>query len=740
MKVLTLISGGDTGGAKTHVLSLLRELSRIMDVQLVCFMKGDFSKEAAAMGIPTEVIEGNPLSALPKLRRLAAAFRCDIIHCHGSRGNFMGMLLQKTVKAPLLTTVHSDYKLDYLGRPLRAAVYGTLNAIALRNMDFMTGVSDSMSSLLIRRGFDPANIFTIYNGIEFDRAVQDFDRIAWLRSLGLDIPEDALVAGIAARLDPVKDIPTLLQAFAKAHARVPKLHLLIAGDGQKKEALQKLAISLGVGKQVHFLGWLDNTDDFYRALDINTLTSRSETFPYALTEGAKFFLPTVSSRVGGVPQLIDHGVSGLLFEPGDWETLAEQLVTLALDADLRRTLGQSLGQKARSAFSLEASCRRQLEIYETVLRRYAKRDELKKHGIMICGAYGHGNAGDEAILEAIVTEMRTLDADLPITVLSRTPKETAVRCGVRAKHSFALLGILPAMRRTKLFLCGGGTLMQDATSSRSLWYYLFMLAAAKRRGCRVLMYGCGIGPLNTAFDRRLAQKTLNRHVDAITLRESSSLRELEALGVTKPELTLSADPALSLPRAGEAETDAALRAHGLSPEGRYAAFCLRLWPGFDGKVDAFAATARHAWQAHGLTPVFLSINHRSDGAAAEKVCALLGDVPYVLLHEPMPTGLTIGLLSRMELVLSMRLHGLIFAAGCGIPHVGVAYDKKVTAFMDYTGQKNHLPFDAAEAEKLCALLDSALTCSKPEELAAAARILFERESNNIAAAKRLLES
>jgi len=506
MKVLTLISGGDTGGAKTHVLSLLRELSRIMDVQLVCFMKGDFSKEAAAMGIPTEVIEGNPLSALPKLRRLAAAFRCDIIHCHGSRGNFMGMLLQKTVKAPLLTTVHSDYKLDYLGRPLRAAVYGTLNAIALRNMDFMTGVSDSMSSLLIRRGFDPANIFTIYNGIEFDRAVQDFDRIAWLRSLGLDIPEDALVAGIAARLDPVKDIPTLLQAFAKAHARVPKLHLLIAGDGQKKEALQKLAISLGVEKQVHFLGWLDNTDDFYRALDINTLTSRSETFPYALTEGAKFFLPTVSSRVGGVPQLIDHGVSGLLFEPGDWETLAEQLVTLALDADLRRTLGQSLGQKARSAFSLEASCRRQLEIYETVLRRYARRDELKKHGIMICGAYGHGNAGDEAILEAIVTEMRTLDADLPITVLSRTPKETAVRCGVRAKHSFALLGILPAMRRTKLFLCGGGTLMQDATSSRSLWYYLFMLAAAKRRGCRVLMYGCGIGPLNTAFDRRLAQK------------------------------------------------------------------------------------------------------------------------------------------------------------------------------------------------------------------------------------------
>ncbi|MBR4057787.1 MAG: polysaccharide pyruvyl transferase CsaB [Oscillospiraceae bacterium] len=740
MKVLTLISGGDTGGAKTHVLSLLRELSRTIDVQLVCFMKGAFSEEAAAMGIPTEVIEGNPLSALRKLRRLAEAFRCDIIHCHGARGNFMGMLLQKSVKAPLLSTVHSDYKLDYLGRPTGAAVYGTLNAIALRHMDFLAGVSDSMSSLLIRRGFDPAKIFTIYNGITFDHTPQDFDRSAWFRSLGLDIPEDAIVAGIAARLDPVKDIPTLLHAFAQAHRRVAKLRLLIAGDGQQMEALQKLALALGVENEVHFLGWLHNTEDFYRAIDINTLSSRSETFPYALTEGTKFFLPTVSSRVGGVPQLIDHGVNGLLFEPGDRETLAEHLVSLALDADKRRTMGLRLGEKARREFSLEASCRRQLEIYETALRRYARRDELKNQGIMICGAYGHGNAGDEAILEAIVTEMHTLDKDLPITVLSRTPKETAVRCGVRAKHSFDLFGVLRAMRRTRLFLCGGGTLMQDATSSRSLWYYLFMLAAAKRLGCRVLMYGCGIGPLHTAFDRRLARKMLNRHVDAITLRESTSLRELESLGVTKPELTLSADPALSLPRAGAEETDAALRAHGLSPEGHYAAFCLRLWPGFDGKVEAFADTARYAWQAHGLTPVFLSINHRSDGAAAEKVCALLGDVPHVLLHEPMPTGLTIGLLSRMELVLSMRLHGLIFAVGCGIPHVGVAYDKKVTAFMDYTGQKNHLPFDAAEAEKLCALLDSALTCSKPEELAAAARILFERESNNIAAAKRLLES
>ncbi len=444
-----------------------------------------------------------------------------------------------------------------------------------------------------------------------------------------------------------------------------------------------------------------------------------------------------SSGTTGTPVIIPYTRQDV----EDWaEMFARCYETAGLtDRDRIQILGNALHAKASQRFSLQSTIDTQLHIYGEVIRRYHRRIR-KKDGVVICGAYGRGNAGDDAILEAIIGEMRSIDQDIPITVLSRNPLETRQTLRVNAIHTFSFFKWLAAMRRSKFYINGGGNLIQDVTSNRSLWYYLFNIISANRSGCTVQMYGCGIGPLNTAFDRRLAQKTLNRHVDAITLRESSSLRELEALGVTKPELTLSADPALSLPRAGEAETDAALRAHGLSPEGHYAAFCLRLWPGFDGKVEAFAATARYAWQAHGLTPVFLSINHRSDGAAAEKVCALLGDVPHVLLHEPMPTGLTIGLLSRMELVLSMRLHGLIFAAGCGIPHVGVAYDKKVTAFMDYTGQKNHLPFDAAEAGKLCALLDSALTCSKPEELAAAARVLFERESNNIAAAKRLLES
>ena len=106
MRVIHLIGGGDTGGAKTHVLNLLKELNQYIDAQLFCFRKGDFSEDAAKMGIPIEVIEsGNPVVGLRELKRRLAGQKVDIIHCHGARGNLMGNLIKKHLGAPVVTTV-----------------------------------------------------------------------------------------------------------------------------------------------------------------------------------------------------------------------------------------------------------------------------------------------------------------------------------------------------------------------------------------------------------------------------------------------------------------------------------------------------------------------------------------------------------------------------------------------------------------------------------------------------------
>ena len=742
MKVIHLISGGDSGGAKTHVHSLLQNLTRTIDVTMVCFMEGPFAQEARELGIRTVVLPGrNLLRTYRTLKRMIREEGYEIIHCHGARGNMMGALLRRATGLPVVTTVHSDYRLDYLGRPFSRLSYGTINTIALRLLDYRIGVSDAMTDLLISRGFDPDRLFTIYNGIDFTPRTPALGREEYFRSVGLEADGDSVVVGIAARLNPVKDIATLVRGFAIAHQTCPNLRLLIAGDGEQMDMLKKLSAELGVERQVCFAGWITDTDSFYHAIDINTLTSLSETFPYSLTEGARAALPTVASRVGGVPYLIEHGIHGLLFEAGDAEGLARCLVSLARDPTLREHLGQRLYQRAKADFSLESTLERQLTIYRTILRRQERKKNLRgrRDGALVCGAYGRGNAGDDAILEAIVTELRQIDPDLPIWVLSRNPDDTRLTYRVNSIYTFAFPRFLRRMGKTRLYINGGGSLMQDVTSHRSLWFYLFTISAAKRLGCQVMMYGCGIGPIHSPANRRRAAKVLQKSVDAITLRDTHSREELEDMGVTNPEIILSADPTVILPAAPEQVVDGILESQGIDPKGRYIGFALRPWPGFEEKAALFGAAADYAYEKYGLIPVFLPIERRLDVGAA-RLAAQHMKAPHYILPETGSSDHTIGLFARMQVVVSMRLHALVFAAGQGVPLVGVVYDQKISSFLSYIGQDLYTDLDAVTVEALRAHIDAACGRIGDEAfLSGGVNRLRQVEQRNSETARALLE-
>ena len=735
MKVIHLISGGDTGGAKTHVHSLLHGLSKSVDVTLVCFRDGPFAEEAAALGVDTRVFPGRFFAALGEVEKLIRSEGFELIHSHGSRGNLAGVLLARRTHLPIVSTVHSDWKLDYLGRPLAAATYGRLNAWALRHIKYHVGVSDAMRALLIERGFRRNDTFSIYNGIDFSRAIPDTDRAAFYKRVGADIAPGDVVVGAAARLDPVKDLATLVRAVAKARETCPNVKLILAGEGAERPHLTELAAGLGMSGALTLCGWLDDMDEFYGSIDINALTSISETFPYAITEGAAHRLPTVSTRVGGIPQLIRDGETGYLAEVGDFEALGARIAELAMSADRRRALGEALFERASRDFSIDATCREQVAVYEQILEREGNGGRA---GVLICGAYGMGNAGDEAILDAIVGEMRSIDPLMPISVLSRDPQGAMARLDVESAHTFNIPRVLSLMRRRALYINGGGSLIQDVTSRRSLWYYLFTLRAAKARGCRVMMYGCGIGPVEHPGGVASARKTLDAAVDVITLREPDSVEELGRFGVTKPEIILAADPALTLAAAPESEVDALLERAGIAPGTRCAGFALRLWPGFSEKASELARLARYLHEKYGLVPVFIPINHKNDSEAAEQVARLIPGVPHAMLPGPLPPAMAIGVLGRMELAVSMRLHGLIFAAGQGTPVVGVSYDPKVTAFLRCIDGECIALSDAG-AESLYALADRAIAKrAAPEALAESVRQLRGLEERNRRAAARLL--
>ncbi len=743
MKVIHLIGGGDSGGAKTHVLNLLRELNNFIDARLVCFRKGDFSEDAERMGIPIDVIEsGNPVVGLRELKKLIGKEKIDIIHCHGARGNLMGNLIKKHLGAPVVTTVHSDYRLDYLGRPVARLSYGTTNMLALRRVNYYIGVSDPMTDILIERDFPADRIYTIYNGIDFKTPISTVPKEEYLRSLGVDYREGDVVAGIAARLNPVKDYPTLLRAMKLAIAKNPHLRLVAAGDGEDLETLTKLAEALGIKDRVCFAGWVKDMNSFYHAIDINLLTSLSETFPYALTEGARMHRATIASRVGGVPVLIDDGKNGLIFTPGDENQLASCLIQLANDKALRDEMGERLYQKASTEFSIDRMVEHQLEIYESILEREQRKREMqgKRDGVIICGAYGHGNAGDDAILKSIIQSVQRLDRHIPITVLAKNTESIKKRYRVDSIHTLNVPKMLLAMRKSRLYINGGGTLIQNATSHRSLWYYLFTLRAAKLLGNRVDMYGCGIGPVTGKKDITLVKKVLERSADIITLRERDSMEELQSFGVKNPEILLSSDPALALEQCSPEDTELYLKKHGLTSQGHYLCFMLRTWYGFAEKAEAFAKCAQYAYDLYGLTPVFLSLNIYHDTAAALQVIEHLG-CPYHILDDGTEPEMLISALSHMDVVVSMRLHGLILSSLSGIPLVGVSYDPKIGSFLKYLGYGSCTQLSEVTEEGLLADLDEAVKqIPQKEDLRKHAARLQAVEKRNSEAVEKLLNN
>ena len=739
MRILQMMGGGDVGGAKTHIMTLIQALRERNEVMLISFRDGPFPREAAKNGINVRVIPSfNPLYCRDEVRKIIADFKPDVIHCHGGKANLVGAMLRgKKMNIPVLTTVHSDYRYDYLGNPLKQWTNGLANTIALRFLDFHQAVADRMARTLISRGFNPEKIFTIYNGMDFGNPMQGVDRAAYCKEhWDVDITPDDVLCGIAARLTAVKDIATCVRGFAGAVKEVPQLRLFIAGDGEDEKMLRDLAKDLGVADRVTFCGWVSPVNEFFASMDINLLTSVSETFPYSILEGVCAGCATICSDVGGMPELIDTGENGYIFPVGDDKKLAEYMARLANDAALRHTFAEALYAKASRDFSKDKMCERQEANYRHVIARF-HRPKDERESIVICGAYGRGNAGDDAILEAIVQEMRELDPLRTITVMSRRPRETRVVYRTNAVYTFNEFSVLRKFRRAALYINGGGSLMQDVTSTRSLWYYCYTLRAAKKRGCKVMMYGCGIGPINRAANRRMAAKTIDASVDRITLRDDNSRTLLSEMGVVHPDICVSADPTIILTPAPHEIVNLALEKCGIDPDGSYIGFGLRNWKGLDDALPEIAAAADYAYEKHGLTPVFVPIEFPSDLMPAERVGALL-HCPWHAVRIRQPIETTIGILARMKTVVGIRLHSLMFSAGQGVPVVGMSYDIKVDGFLKYIGSRTCLQLSSVRADELCRLIDECVSGALDSEVHRTAEMLRDREQENVKGAAALL--
>jgi len=303
---------------------------------------------------------------------------------------------------------------------------------------------------------------------------------------------------------------------------------------------------------------------------------------------------------------------------------------------------------------------------------------MKPRRIAISGYYGFDNSGDEAVLAGLVQSLRSLKGpeELEITALSIAPERTASAHGIAAKHRYRVGPLLSSIANCDLLLSGGGSLLQDVTSAHSIFYYLAVVRIAQILGKKTMFIAQGIGPLNLARSQRLV-RSVARKLDAITVRDPGSANLLRAIGVDRPSIEITADPALLLSAPD-------ISANQPTSPPTYAV-ALRPWASLEGNrlADTVASACRTALPH--ARPSIVAMQESSDKSIGERFAATYGEAPNEISTCPTWQD-TQRVFAKTQLVVGMRLHALILAAACGVPSVALSYDPKVEAFMQSSGQ------------------------------------------------------
>ena len=304
--------------------------------------------------------------------------------------------------------------------------------------------------------------------------------------------------------------------------------------------------------------------------------------------------------------------------------------------------------------------------------------------IVISGYYGFKNAGDEAMLAAMIEVLSDIDPAIEITVISASPGDTKQRHGVKAVYWLNYAAIARSLRVADLLISGGGSLLQNVTSGRSLYYYMSILMLAKGLGTPVMLYAQGIGPICGAVAERM-MRWIGDRADLITVRDEGSLGELARLGIRKPVAHVTADPVLAIHPVGKQAGRAIFRRHALEGAKPMIGISVREWRGWTHYKAVVAETADRIAEELGARIVFLPMQFPEDVAAAEKIAARMRQKATVL-QEEYTTAELLSMVGNLDLLLAVRLHALIFAGVMGVPMIGMSYDPKVDRFLTSIGE------------------------------------------------------
>lgn len=698
----------DTGGAETHIAELMRGL-RKMGATVECVSSGGRVADLlASEGFRQHCLTlctHNPIRLLWLRRQIKSLIRrrgYDIVHAHA---RIPALLLRglKRMGCVRVTTIHAHFRTT----PLLARIcYWGERTVAVSE--------DLRAYLCDTYGVSGERVEVISNGIDCNRFLPCEERRSRHRVRLL----------FASRLDgDCSRGAELLCRVAPALCRTyPSLQIGIAGGGSELERIGALAESVNTSLErtcITVYGQVEDMTSLLQEHNIFVGVSR------AAMEAAACGCAVVLCGNEGYLGILDENTLDKAALSNFCCRGAPTAQAAQLDCDLRRLLDnpalcRALGSAARewvlTECNAESMCEKTLALYRRLLHPPYRRR------LLVGGYFGCGNAGDDAILLGFLEGMHESAPDVQIQALSAKPSLAERRFGIRCicrKNPFA---IRYALRSTDMFVCGGGSLLQNATSRRSLHYYLSLLRMAKRAGCITVLYAAGIGPIYGDGAQKKLARVLSA-CDYISLRDPDSLRYLTKLGIERSLLHEGADPALLMPIPPPSRTAALLQEAQCAHSRHRLCIILRHTPTDSAHLwRSVVIAARILCRRWNLQPLFL-VFCNEDALAVQAVC----EASATPLLSVRSVGDLAAILRDSHGILSMRLHALILAASSATPAVGLSTDPddhKIAAFARLSGQEV-LPYPRPSVAELVSLLDSHVSNPSPQNAALIAEAVAE---------------
>lgn len=701
----------DIGGAETHVVELAKELKRKGFNPVITSNGGAYVKELEECGIKhyhVPLQNKNPLNMLRSVRllkRIITDEKIDIVHSHARIPSFILGKLHKTMKFPFVTTAHwvftTKYGLKYVTE------WG----------EKVVAVSEDIKTYLMDNYKIPeGDIRVTINGIDTEKFSPDTDTSLVRKELGINNDDTVIV--YVSRMDESRSLVAkhLIKIVPEIDKLVKNLKVVVVGGGddfEKVEALTKKANDI-VGRECVCLTGART--------DINKLVALSDLFvgvSRAALEAMAAEKPTIVAGNEGYIGLFDENKLGVGIDTnfccrGCAESTPELLLSdikkfFAMNDEQKRELADYGRELIKREYSVSRMADDSIKVYEWAL--------AKQKEILISGYYGFRNSGDDALLSAIIDDLKRYKESPNIVVLSANPKETVRQYHVKAINRLNIINIWRHMGRAEMLISGGGTLIQDATSTQSLIYYITVIKAALKRRIKVMLYSNGIGPLSGKRNKELVKNTLNR-VNLITLRDPEAYKTLTDIGVTVPKTVVTADPVFGMEQADSDYGRRLLDRFGI-PKNAKKLMGISVRRSRDTGAAFERELARfcdYAAQEYGFFPVFIPMQTNKDEGITDSIRSKLS-CESASVDIRLSVYDVMSIVASMDICVGMRLHSLIYAASSCVPIIALSYDPKIRSFMDYAGLDMCIDVKSFTADDAIKMLDNCiLDNSNPEKL------------------------